>query len=168
MISTKKGFTLLEMLLVIAIIAILAAIVIVAINPAKQLGDANNAQRQSDVLAILNAIQQYAIDNSGSYTALDLTDDTPDDCGDTTGSFICEDGQACVGGTDLHTILATTSPSYISEIPLDPQAIANGSTTAAQDGDDFSGYAVVLDSSTGRVTVCAPSAENDETISVTR
>ncbi len=63
MLSKKKGFTLLEMLLVIAIIAVLAAIVIVAINPARQLAQARNAQRASDLIAIHKAVQQYYIDN---------------------------------------------------------------------------------------------------------
>ena len=54
--NKKSGFTLLEILLVVGIIAILAGIVIVAINPAKQLATVRNTERKSDIKQINNAL----------------------------------------------------------------------------------------------------------------
>jgi len=63
--SLKKGFTLIELLIVITIIAILAAVVFVAIDPAKRFTEARNSVRWSEVKSIADAILQYEVDNDG-------------------------------------------------------------------------------------------------------
>lgn len=141
----QKGFTLLEILLVVAAIAILAGIVIIAINPSKQLGDTRNAQRQADVTTILNAVYQYALDNNGTLPA-SIT---------TTATGVCATGGTCTGLIDLSVL--TASGKYIVSIPRDPQS-PTGNTT---------NYTIMKDVN-GRVVVTAPAAENSKTISVTR
>lgn len=61
--SPQSAFTLLELLLVIGIIAILAGIVIIAINPGRQLAQARNAQRTNDVETLYKASTQFFLDN---------------------------------------------------------------------------------------------------------
>ena len=148
----KQGFTLLEILLVVAAIGILAGIVILALNPNKQLGDTRNAQRRSDVTTILNAAYQYAIDNNGTVPA-GVTNGTA--CGVATQE-ICKTGGTCTGLSDISVL--TTNAKYLVSIPFDP-------TGASTNG---AGYQIYKNTTTNRITVCAPSAEQSATISVTR
>jgi prepilin-type N-terminal cleavage/methylation domain-containing protein len=144
--ASHRGFTLIEFLLVIGIIAVLAAIVIVAINPTKQLADARNAQRRSDVTTILNAVYQYVIDNNGTLPA-GIT---------TTSKEICVTGTTDCDGNGIN--LDALTGSYIVKLPVDPQA---GSTAT---GTDY----LIVQNAAGRITVSAPRAEQNATISVTR
>ncbi len=142
--KAERGFTLIEILLVVAALSILAGIVILAINPIKQLGDTRNSQRRVDVTTILDATHQYLIDNGslpGTIT--------------TAATEICKTGGTCAGLIDL-TVL-TTNEKFLVSMPYDP----NGSSS------NGTGYNISKDAN-NRVTVSAPHVEQGATISVTR
>ena len=54
LLKKQSGFTLIEILVVLGILAIILAIVLVAINPGRQFSQANNTQRRNDVNAVLD------------------------------------------------------------------------------------------------------------------
>jgi len=140
--AARKGFTLIELLVVIAIMVILMGIVLVAVNPGRQYQQARDAKRQSDVNAILNALNQYQVDNDGDVDDLGIADcPTYSDIG--------------TGSVDLSGDLVA---SYIAEVPVDPDSTCNAADTC---------YDVCV-TSAGRITVTAPMAETRSSISVTR
>lgn len=59
--AKQKGFTIVELLIVIVVIAILAAITIVAYNGIQQ--RARDTQRKNDLAQIAKALQLYKVDN---------------------------------------------------------------------------------------------------------
>ena len=135
-IKNKGGFTLIEILVVIAIIAILATIVIVSINPAKRFRDANNAQRQANINAILNAIGQNIVDNKGKFTK-------NADCDTEVGNI--EDTYKTIGAALGEINLQICLVDYLATIPVDPQ--------------DNSGYEIKIGAAVGSYAIKAPKAE---------
>lgn len=65
----ETGFTLIELLVVVGILGVLLAITIVALNPAKHFADARNAQRTSDISAVIDGIYEYEASNAGATPA---------------------------------------------------------------------------------------------------
>ena len=62
----QKGFTLIELMIVIAIIAILAAILIPNFIHAR--AESQTAACEGNEKQIATAMEEYAVDNNGSYT----------------------------------------------------------------------------------------------------
>jgi len=139
--KTMKGFTLIEILVVVALIAILTAITFIAINPAKNFADTRNAQRSSDVVQILNGVTQYTSESGhmladfGTLLACPLTS-----CIGTDTAVL-----KCI---DLEPLLVDVTPNYIVGIPTDPLATAP---------TDDTGYTICTTG--GRVQIAAPLAE---------
>ncbi len=81
-IDVKKGFTLLELLIVIAILAILASVTFVALNPAELLKKSRDAQRLADLASVKTAINYYIANTStpilGDDSSTGCTDETTD------------------------------------------------------------------------------------------
>lgn len=63
----RKGFTLVELLIVMGIMAVLAAGIIVTINPADKIKAANDAATQNNVGQSATAAQAFAARNGGGY-----------------------------------------------------------------------------------------------------
>lgn len=133
--TSQSGFTLLEVLIVVAIIAILAGIIILAINPTKQLGAARNTKRQADLNTIMSAVYQYSIDNNGAMPGTIIG----------TAKEICFDATACTGGIDLWSTIVTSTSKYLPALPCDPAATCStGNSTK---------YTILQDATTKRLTV---------------
>jgi len=159
----NKGLTLIELLIVIGIIAVLAAIIYVAIDPVRRLEEARDAERWSSVNSILNAVLKYAVDNG----ELPPTGATIDNDWSTvqvlgTGGVSCT-AVECSGQTVVDTNCFTTGldddlvDEYIGEIPVDPQY---GTTQNTQ-------Y-YINKTQNGRIVVGACQPERASSISVTR
>ena len=143
----QKGFTLLEILLVIAAIGILAVIVLVAINPNRQISQARDAQRRSDVNTIYKAIEQYLIDK-GSYP--NGINEEPKEVCKTGNNTITDElipTTLCDGKVDLRVLV----PDYIASIPVDPIGGV---------------YRVNRNLESNRISITAPSTELGQTIAI--
>lgn len=114
-VKNKKetGFTIVELLIVIVVIGILAAITIVAYNGIKD--RANNSKRAGDLNGVSKALEAiYATD--GQYPLL-----VPTGVGGTT-SCLSTPGWNCWGYTDVTRFIPS---GYLGTMPQDPGFLDN-------------------------------------------
>ncbi len=118
--ENKKGFTIIELLIVIAIIGLLATISMVALNGARQ--KSRDAKRLADIRQIQTALELYFNDNN-NYPA-------------NSGSVLGTSSSAwalCNSGFVPVANIGTCSKVYMGTIPQNPTP--NGSSyTYSSDG----------------------------------
>ena len=131
---TKKAFTLIELLLAIGIIGVLAAIVIIAINPTQQLTNAEDARRRAFERELQSAMMQYVVDNSQLPVSIPT--------GSSNAVEICAAGATASGCVNLDVL--TQNGEYLVELERD----------ASESNTDYLGY-TVYQSAGGFVTVNA-------------
>lgn len=149
--SRRKGFTLVELLVVIGIIAILFAVVLVAINPAKRFAEANNARRLSDVNSILNGVLNYTVDQKGSLppglqinttTTPNRVAQSPRVIGatDLTGDLICNTS-AGVGTCDIPALGLCSTDADCNNACVNDKCTVTGNDCNTNGDDDCWGAA---------------------------
>ncbi|MBP9758133.1 prepilin-type N-terminal cleavage/methylation domain-containing protein [Candidatus Dojkabacteria bacterium] len=136
----KRGFTLLELLLVIAILSVLASVVLYNLRPSDILNSANRSSTSSNIQDLKKAIEAYAIDKEGALpTSLQALSNS--------GYYdICKEGESlnCINLDQL------INDGYLSDIPVDK----NNETTTS------TGYKVEYDQSTSSINIVSKSDLN--------
>lgn len=105
-----KGFTIVELLIVIVVIGILAAIVIVAYNGVQQ--RSRDSRRQNDIQSITQALELYYIDN-GRYPA-----------GSGSSAAVGLNNQWSTTADGSWANLVTILKPYMGNVPSDPTSTA--------------------------------------------
>jgi len=106
--STVRGFTIVELLIVVVVIAVLAAITTVAYNGIQK--RARDGQRKQDIAAIQKALEMYYIDNN----------EYPPGSGSTSIN-----GSWSTTADGSWANLETELKPYLSKLPADPISTPN-------------------------------------------
>lgn len=131
--NTKKGFTLVELLMVIAIIGILSAIGLTALTGAR--GKARDARRVADIRQYTLAYQAY-FDSQNTYNSTCAPSDGTANSGDISGSGPL----AAQCDTNINTGFFGTGVA----VPRDPSASTVPCVAAAGGRCTRTGYYTVL------------------------
>jgi prepilin-type N-terminal cleavage/methylation domain-containing protein len=147
----RLGFTLVELIIVIAILAILAAAIFVAIDPARRLHEARNARRITDVNTIVDALKQYQVDHDGdNYVKIgNAREDAYYILGQE--ALLCDPSCTAIGDTAIACLdLSDIGGNYLNTIPRDPKI-----------GTDARTWYYLMKGSNGTLTVgaCEPEGE---------
>ena len=145
----KQGFTMVELIVALCMIATLGIIVLFPLNPIRKREAENNNKRKSDVQAIRDAVHWYMNGHNG----------TPPSGITSTPQTIEKNG-----GIDLCTALV---PTTIGALPVDPLS-NNGQPVTDCSTSYNTNYSIMINPLDKTITIAAPKAELGASISVTQ
>ena len=126
LIKNKKGFTLIELIVVIGIFALIANVALVSLSKAKR--ESRDTKRLSDIAQLRSALHLYSIENL---------------------SYPIGNGEALGTGTNL--VLDTTgwtdtpiSPIFMYSVPRDSRMITQTPSACTADSNDVCDYGYYL------------------------
>ena len=150
--KNRRAFSLIEIVVAFAILlAVLGGLFFLA-SPAKRFAKARNQERNVGVNLILNSLSQGLNDTKGLFTC-DI------------GSPPTSTPVRIAAGPGAYDLIPCLYPKFISKVPIDPN---NPDAYFFNVFDYDTGYYIVMNATTSRVTISAPSAELGETILATR
>ena len=144
----RKGLTLIEIVIAVAIVVILTGIYFLASNPAGQLAASRNSERKLHLQTIMQGICQNVADQSNQ-------------------SFSCAAGSIPTSSMDMgssageYNLAPCLMPTYLAVLPYDPSA-SGAHFVSVSDYD--TGYSIsittsTINSSTRQILLSAPGAE---------
>lgn len=108
--KTDTGFTIIELVVVIAIIAVLSGIILFNVN--QYYAKSRNTKRVADLSNIKKALEMYAADHNGQYPS-------------TGGALVClgvSSSEQCWSGPYGNDAVNSALLPYMSSIPIDPNS----------------------------------------------
>jgi prepilin-type N-terminal cleavage/methylation domain-containing protein len=151
--KNQRGFTLIEMLVVIAIIGLLASVVLLALNSARS--KSRDAKRAADVRQIMTALELY-FNDCGSYPSSavagiamgtanqSLSNGSAANCGTNLGGGGANGGFGTTPGATIYMAQTPSAPT-----PQDGTCVATSTSTAFGTGVNGNSYLYVGQATTG-------------------
>lgn len=117
----KRAFTLVELIMVMAVIAILVTVLFVSTKPQKRFGETNDAKRKNDAQSLEQAIKLVTADTGSLPAELNITENQAlaivKAGGSVAGTYSC----AVLGSSINKVDLAAAVSSVLPNLPMDPE-----------------------------------------------